>query len=129
MDKEAAATFVLREKGKYQKRDDIILKLCEQTGCSWPEAESIVRYVEIEHKDKIAAQHSPFMLVISIGFIAAGLLFTVGMVIATVTGWIFIPLGLPIPYLGNILIFLVGCGMLVGGISGIRSTLQLLWKR
>ncbi len=80
--------------------------------------------MELNQGDKIAARRRPLLIVMSLVGIIGGLLTAVGLVIATLDGWIIFFLKLPIPYLGNIFYFSVGILTFVGGLVGLQSAMK-----
>jgi hypothetical protein len=73
MNKETAVNFVIEQLGKQVSENEILLRLCEKTGLSWPEAEQFLRQVQSEQKRTITLRQSPLLLIMSIGFILVGL--------------------------------------------------------
>jgi hypothetical protein len=128
MNQQEATEFVIRELGKHRQKNDIIQKLCEATGMDWPQAEKFMHQVRTQHGGQIARSQSPLITVMSIGFILVGLALSVFILYETLNGLIIFFLRLPIPYLGNITYFLVGVGMIAGGIRGMWDTIVQMWN-
>jgi len=66
--------YVIQQLGKHVGSKDIIYKLCELTGMSWPDAESFVHQVEADHRPDIARRRSPILLVVGAITLLAGFL-------------------------------------------------------
>jgi hypothetical protein len=56
--------------------DDIIMDICQKTGCSWPEAEGLVNRVREEQAVKITQKQMPWLMGVALFFFVAGLLLT-----------------------------------------------------
>lgn len=128
MNKQEATNFVISELGKHHQRNDIIQKLCEATSMNWSQAEKFIQQVEVQHRSTIASKQSPLITLISLGTVLLGLGITVAIVYATLQGAIYVFLKLPIPYSGNIFIFIVGLSMIAGGIRGMWDTIVKIWN-
>jgi len=66
MDQNAATQYVIRELGRHTQRNDIIMRLCEQLKCSWPDAEKFIRHVEQNNRKAIVARQSPLLILIGL---------------------------------------------------------------
>lgn len=128
MNKETATDFVIRELGKHHSRNDIIQRLCEATSMNWGQAENFIRDVESQNASTIAQKQSPLITVIGLLTVIAGFGLSIWVAYETLNGYIIFFLSLPIPYLGNITYFVVGIGMIAGGIRGMWETLTRLWN-
>ena len=128
MNKETATDFVIRELGKHHSRNDIIQRLCEVTSMNWGQAEDFVREVETKNASTIAQKQSPLITFIGVLTIIAGFGLSMWVAYETLNGYIIFLLSFPIPYLGNITYFVVGIGMIAGGIRGMWETLTRLWN-
>jgi len=58
-----ATEFIIRELGKFQSRDVLIMMLCEKSGYKWYEAEDFIHIVEQEHGHRFR-KHQLLALVI-----------------------------------------------------------------
>ncbi len=56
----------------HQTRNDIILSVCERGGLQWPEAEELVKRVEVERAHAIARGQMPLVALLSAALVAAG---------------------------------------------------------
>lgn len=128
MDHAEATEFVVRELGKHRSRDDIIRTLCEQAEFDWRQATQFVRRVETEHGQRIAMRQSPLIVILGVGTILAGIVITLWVTVETLNGTIIFLLSLPIPYLGNLVYFTTGLGMIAGGCLGLWQTIKALWS-
>ncbi len=64
---------VVADLSRQRNRDDIIQMVCEQAGMEWPQAEQLVKQVEIEQAHTIARKQAPLLIVLSTVTVAAGL--------------------------------------------------------
>jgi len=127
MNQQEATEFVIRELGKHHQRNDIIQKLCETGGMNWSQAEKFLQTVESQNQSSIARRQSPLVAVIGVFTVIIGLGIALFTVYETLQGAIYFLLALPIPYLGNIILFLTGLGMVAGGIRGMWDTIVRIW--
>jgi hypothetical protein len=121
----AITEYVIRELSRYRKRDDIVLAVCEREGLPWNEAESLVQQVETQYAGRIARRQLPFLLLAGIGVTIAGIALMVGMSILTILGIVIVFLRIPIPYLGNLVFFVIGMLMTTGGIVGMINLMRV----
>jgi len=128
MNQQEATDFVIRELGKHHQRNDIVQNLCEATSMSWEEAKKFIQQVEAQHRGQIAKKQSPLIVIMGTGSIITGFFLSIVMIYATLQGWIFFLLSMPIPYLGNVVYFLIGIGMIVGGLRGMWDTIVQIWN-
>lgn len=124
MDPAKLTEHVVRDLSRHRSRNDILISICNATGMDWTEAQRFLHQVELNQGDKIAARRRPLLIVMSLAGIIGGLLTAVGLIIATLDGWIIFFLKLPIPYLGNIVYFSVGVLAFVGGLVGLQSAMK-----
>ena len=124
MDPAKLAEDVVRDLARHRSRNDIILSVCQSAGMNWADAERFIRQVEVNQGQTIASRQMPLLVVLAVLGILGGLAAAVGMVLATLDGWIILFLNFPVPYLGNIVYFSVGILTLVGGFLGLRSALR-----
>ena len=127
MDQEQAREFVIRQLGRHNPKNDIITYLCEQGGMNWSEAEKFVKEVEFENSSEIALKQSPLIVLLGSIILLGGILLSGTIFIMTIQGYVIFLLKLPIPYLGNIVYFVIGIAMIVGGLRGMWDTLQRIW--
>ncbi len=73
LNNEELVNFIIKEISRHQDRREITRKVCEQSMLDWNEAERLVAEVAEKNKRKIAARQSPFLLVLSVGTLLAGL--------------------------------------------------------
>ena len=128
MDQQEATDFVIRELGKHHQKNDIIQKLCEATSMNWGQAEKFVYQVATQHGGQIARKQSPLIATMGTIFVIAGFALSIWIIYVTLQGWIIFFLTLPIPYLGNIVYFLTGLGLIAGGIRGMWDTITRMWN-
>ena len=72
-DEKAVTRYVIDELGGGRSRNDVILALCQQLGIDWREAERLVVTVESVNRRSIALQQSPFLVIIGVVTLIAGL--------------------------------------------------------
>jgi hypothetical protein len=65
--------FVVDLLARGQDRNEVITRLCERTGCMWPEAEAFVKSIEAEESPLIARRQTPTLLLIIVPTFLAGL--------------------------------------------------------
>jgi hypothetical protein len=127
MDQNAATQYVSRELGRHTQRNDIILRLCEQLKCSWPDVEKFIRYVEQDNRKAIAVRKSPMLILIGIGTIIVGLA-TAGCGLYELTHGVLV-IGILTAPTPTPLIVLVGLGMIGGGGYGVLREIGTLTRR
>ncbi len=115
---------VVRDLSRHRSRNDILMSICNASGMDWTEAQKFLHQVELNQGESIAARRRPLLIVMSLAGVIGGLLAAVGLVIATLDGWIIFFLRLPIPYLGNIFYFSAGVLCFVGGLVGLQSAMK-----
>ncbi len=74
MQKEEITSYVINALGKHHSQNDIIQYLCEHEGMAWPDAEKLVRQIEVKHGSDIHARQSPLLIVLGILGIIGGIL-------------------------------------------------------
>src|SRR5436190_1432444 len=124
MDQAEATEFVVRELGKHHSRDDIIRTLCEQAGFDWYRAKEFVQRVEKEHGQRIAIRQSPLIVILGLATLLVGVGLSTWVTWETLQGTIIFFISMPIPYLGNVIYFITGLGMIAGGIAGLWKTIE-----
>lgn len=128
MDQEQAKEFVIRELGRHHHKNEVIRELCEQSGMNWTEATEFIEQVEIEHESEIAIKQSPIIVFLGSMFLLGGLILTVTIAIMTFQGYVIFFLKLPIPYLGNLVYFVIGVALITGSLRGLWDTLIRIWN-
>lgn len=111
--------FIVVQLKNGRRPDDVILAVCERTRMQWPEAKQFVQRLHAEHQNEIASHQSRFLVPVGIMITVGGLAIAIVVSIATLDGWIIFLLRLPIPYLGNLLLFGLGICMTIGGVTGL----------
>ncbi len=74
MNDKAVTEFIVDQLGAGKDRNDVIMELCRQLGVTWQEAEKAVVMVENVSRRSIAARQSPFLVLIGIVTLFAGLI-------------------------------------------------------
>jgi hypothetical protein len=69
--------LVLKELGKNAKQSDVIMKVCEQTGLDWREAQRLAARIAAQHRRKIMARQNMVIIPLSLMALLAGLLLTI----------------------------------------------------
>jgi hypothetical protein len=118
MDNTDIKKFVILELGKHHKPDDIIKEVCERTGMGWSDAQKFVRQVYAENRGEITGRQNGILMFLVVAEILGGFALSSGVLVATLSGWIIFLLRFPIPYLGNLVYFVIGIAMMLGGIRG-----------
>ena len=119
MQQEEITAFIVAELAKHHPPKDITISLCEKARISWADADKLVRQVQASHGREIAARQSPLLiffsmalLIVGLGAIAYGVIsFTEGVVSRSTLQY-----------------FLLGLGLVLGGIIGLWSTIAALFK-
>ena len=127
MDQNAATQYVIRELGRQTPRNDIILRLCEQLNCSWPDAEKFIRTVEQNNRKAIAKRQSPLLILIGLGTVIVGLAMA-GYGLYKLTQGVLV-IGLLTAPTPTPLIVLVGLAMIGGGGYGTLREIGKLTRR
>ena len=128
MNQEQAKEFVIRELGRNLPKNEVIRELCEQSGMNWTEATEFIEQVEFDHESEIALKQSPIIVFLGSMFLLGGLILTGTIAVMTFQGYVIFLLKLPIPYLGNIVYFVTGVGLITGGLRGMWDTLMRIWN-
>ncbi len=117
--------FVVREFGKGTERSEIIYKLCEMTGRSWPQVEALVRDIETSQGQRISRRRAPLLLAVGLVTIAVGAI----LALPNLSFFIrflqesdaYVPY---VPFLWRkIVALVVGLGMVAGGMFGLLRVL------
>ncbi len=117
-----ATEYVVAELGKQRNRNDIIMRLCQETNSSWQQAEDFVKQIESQHHRRIAARQSPYLLIIGVVILLFGLYKVIATAIDTMNGVMYTFSYIPIPGSGNLARFGIGFAMVCGGGYGIGRT-------
>lgn len=64
--------FVIRELGQHASRDEILYALCQKSGMMWSQAETFLRDVESNHRQKISRRRAPVLVVVGIVLLVVG---------------------------------------------------------
>ena len=126
---EELTNLIISELGKHHNRNEIVVAVCEKSGLNWTEAEQLIEQVEQENYHTIATRQSPFLILISIvtifaglGLFGYGILFFLDFLQAETLEQVFL---LRTGYL-RIISMLTGLGMLGGGSYGLWRTFSTL---
>lgn len=69
--------FVLKELGKDAKQSDVVMKVCEQTGLDWRDAQRLVERIAAQHRHKLLAKQNMIIIPLSLMALLAGILLTI----------------------------------------------------
>ncbi len=109
-----------------RSRSDIVQAVCERANMRWPDAEELVKQVEMEQAHAIAARQVPMLVFLSACTSAAGILL-VGYSLKTA-----LDVAANQPLLQALLnladsfpiwLFLIGLSMIAGGVIGMHKTM------
>ncbi|HOU13975.1 MAG TPA: hypothetical protein PKZ84_12765 [Anaerolineae bacterium] len=115
--------YVVRELGGEADRNTLIRYVCEAGNMPWPQAETFVARVALEHEHEIARRRSPFMLVLSVGTLVGGI------VLALMSGYATLAFfsAQPVVRLDYAIYGLLsGLGMTAGGLIGVVRLVKSL---
>ncbi len=131
MDKDELSAFVINELSEGTNTDDLILKVCQETICTWPEAEAFVRRIREEYGPRITRKQFPMLFVLALSIFLCGL----GLVIFSVysTWYCSSTIGnaigclVTMVYNGSapIFAFIAGIAMMLGSLLGMRD----IWSK
>jgi hypothetical protein len=122
--------YIVRELGRHRAENEIILVVTQRENLSWEEARQLVENVKVERRGSIARRQSPLLIAIGVATFIVGIGLSMAIAWATIDGGIIFFLNLPIPYLGNIVYFVTGLGMMIGSAYGLGPiVLDLLTAR
>lgn len=112
--------YVLKELRRNRKRSDIVMVICERTGIEWSHAQRFVGQVEAEHYAKIRASQQFWVIPVGILFIVGGLALGILSALSFLSyfDYRFTPV-IPVTLEASAGLFLLGIGLLAGGIVGI----------
>lgn len=117
------ARFVVRELGSEADRNTLIRQVCEQGGMSWPQAEKFVARVALEHDGEIVRRRSPFMAILSVATLIAGVIMALAGAYSVFTYFSPEP-GLRLDC--AVYLLATGLGMTVGGLIGVVRMVKTL---
>ncbi|MBN1315993.1 MAG: hypothetical protein JXA42_11010 [Anaerolineales bacterium] len=121
MDNLEITKFIIREFSRHRRPDDIIRTVCEKTGMPWYDAEEFIRQVRDEHQGEITGRQNRLLIGIAVLTVIIGVFLSIGILAATLDGWVIFFLQFPMPYLGNLMLFGLGIVIAAGGIVGIKN--------
>ncbi len=111
----------------HHARNDIILSVCERGGLEWPEAEELVKRVEVERAHAIARGQMPLIALLSAAIVATGawiLNDALAMVRDIITGNLFTQVVLLSISYYPLSLALMGGTMVAGGMIGFWKALR-----
>lgn len=73
MQTEEITKYVVNALGRHRSRNDIVQYLCEHANMTWPEAEKIVKQIEVRHGTEINARQSPLIIALGIVGLIGGI--------------------------------------------------------
>lgn len=118
-DERELVNLIVRELGKHRSVDDVTRLVVDQSELNWSDARKFVQRVMFEQRSEIVQRRAPILLIVGGFAIVAGLALATAMTIATLNGIAIFFIVFPMPYLGNIVSFMLGILMAVGGIIGL----------
>ena len=121
MDYSKLNDFILSGLKKGRKENDIIVFICEKYGMKWDEAQALVKSVRSENQFEIEKSRNVMIVALGWVFILSGIAMAISAVWITLEGVIIFFPSMPIPYLGNFLLFGLGIIIAWGGISGLTK--------
>jgi uncharacterized membrane protein len=121
MDDTDIKKFIITQLGKHHNPNEITKEVCERTGMRWDDAQKFIKQVYAENREEIVGRQSGIIIALSVLIIISGVVVSGGVLVATLSGWVVLFLRLPIPYLGNLVYFLLGIAMIMGGIRGFEN--------
>ena len=129
--REETIEYIVKELGQHRPENDIVRAVVYLEDVSWEEARRIVAEVKIKYRGRVVRRQGPLLIAVGIVTFIGGLALCVGMVIATLEGFSIFFLGVPtVPFLGNVVYFVTGLGMMAGGAWGLGPVvLDLLSAR
>ena len=115
---------IIKDLAKHRTRNLIVTEICETTGMKWRDAEALVEEIERDFSLEIHQRQKPFLILLGSTIALGGLILSAFMVYETLTGMIIFVGMIPVPYLGNLIFFTLGAGMLIGGTRGVIKTIR-----
>jgi hypothetical protein len=73
MDENELTSYIVKELGEGHNPKDVILDICEKTGCTWLEAEKMVTHIQVEQEPEISTRQFPVLFVFALGTFLGGL--------------------------------------------------------
>ena len=117
---------IIKGLSKQHDRQEIVRKICEQSGLSWSEAEQLIDDVEAQNRRKIAVRQGPLMMFLSIASLALGIgliAYNMEILIAIFNADLLSQiLSLQSGYY-RLASLVTGAGMMIGGFFGVWTTL------
>ena len=117
MNQEEITTFIIKELAKSRNPKDVVLSVCEKTNMPWPEAEKLVRHVQLNHGKQVATRKSPLLIIFSVALLIIG----AGAIFFGIT-----TLGQGGGNRSSFRVLFLGVGLVVGGIIGLWNTIGSL---
>jgi hypothetical protein len=115
---------IIKNLAKHRTENFIVTDICESTGMKWAEAERLVQEIQANNSLEISSRQKPFLLILGSTLAVGGLILSGFILYETLSGLIIFVGLVPIPYLGNIIFFILGLGLLIGGTRGVIKTLR-----
>lgn len=69
--------LVLKELGKDAKQSDVVMKVCEETGLDWRDAQRLVARIAAQHRHKLTAKQNMIIIPLSLMALLGGILLTI----------------------------------------------------
>jgi hypothetical protein len=127
---EEITEYIIRELGRHRPENDIVRNVACCANVSWDEARRLVAEVKAKHRGRVVRRQSPVLLALGVATFIGGFFLSMGMVLATLGGAVVFFINVPVPYLGNMVYFVTGLGMMAGGAWGLGPVvLELLTAR
>jgi hypothetical protein len=114
-----ATKKIIRDLAKHRPRNLIITEVCENYRLNWEDAERLVDKVENDHQNTIYSRQKPSYILLGGSITLGGFILALYMLYAAANGMIFFLLRLPVPYLGNLVFFVIGIMAMIGGLRGL----------
>ncbi len=73
MDLDELSPFVIHELSQEADRNDLIMSICQRSGCAWSDAEEFVKRVETENGSQIAQKQFPLLFILALGIFLGGI--------------------------------------------------------
>ena len=121
---EALKAKIIKDLSKHRTENFIVTDICESTGMKWDEAERLVEEIQANNSLEISSRQKPFLLILGSTLAVGGLILSGFILYETLSGLIIFVGPVPIPYLGNIIFFILGLGLIIGGTRGVIKTLR-----
>ncbi|MCD4803955.1 MAG: hypothetical protein K8R16_13540 [Anaerolineales bacterium] len=121
---EAIKSQIVGNLVRRRSKNSIITALCESSDLRWVEAKRLVDEIEENNSLEIYSRQKPFMIILGSMIALGGCILSGFILYETLTGLIVFVGIVPIPYFGNIFLFGLGLGMLIGGSRGVIKLLM-----